>query len=351
MVPQKSSTLIGAFVALSNVTAVSSRIAAAAVALRSATPPVIARSPSRLSKFSSLSPVPCPGVAPRLSKPTSSSNRFGRRTSQSKFTYKSGTKLGWRHKSTRHSRATLRRSECPVCDPRPAVVGVGVASSSVTGFTSAKGNKLIRKNASSCILSSKCITMYSCNTVAATAASTGARPMGATVNIARDKSFFTRLINAGCLLKSPPADSSDASTSCRPNAHTDSLCSSAPGSSATKDTENRKISSTHANPKGDGSFSLSDDTTDSARPGPGPFVGLEGGRGNAVSPFSERTLSVSARSGAATENVLSMCTSLTSLSAGKNGSRPNAACTISRSVCLLRFRKSALSLPLWWPIR
>ena len=309
--------------------------------------------------------MPCAlGLAPRLSSATSSSTRFGRRTSQSKLTYRSGTKLGWRHKSTRHSSATLRDSEdpaavaaavaAPAADPpaaeRAPACGCGV---------SASGRSAMRRNASSCILSSEGITMYSCRMVAAVAASTGARPRGATASMARLRSSRTSRSSAGCLVKSSPADSSDASTSCRPNAHTLSACSSAPSSSDTNDTEKRKISSTHARPKGASSVSRTRSSSRavavassvaSPETRPAPFVGDRGGRSS--SGGDEEVAAPSsppAPRGAATE--ASMRAALSSPSAGRCGSLPNAACTISRSTCLERLRSSALSLPDWCPMR
>ena len=209
--------------------------------------------------------------------------------------------------------------------------------------------------------------MYSCRMVAAVAASTGARPRGATASMARLRSSRTSRSSAGCLVKSSPADSSDASTSCRPNAHTLSACSSAPSSSDTNDTEKRKISSTHAKPKGASSvslarassrapfsvaspfapsagFSASVSAVSDTRPA--PFVGDRGVRSASAGasarspPFSPVSLFTP-----------SMRAALSSPSAGRCGSLPNAACTISRSTCLERLRSSALSLPDWCPMR
>jgi hypothetical protein len=193
--------------------------------------------------------------------------------------------------------------------------------------------------------------------VAAVAARTGARPRGATASMARLRSSRTSLKSAGCLAKSSPADSSDASTSCKPNAHTLSACSSAPSSSDTNDTEKRKISSTHAKPNGSW-FSRNEERPDwlsVSETRPAPFVGDRGvdagsssAGDRAATPFSPVGGS-SERSGAATE--ASMRVALSSLSAGRCGSLPNAACTISRSTCLERLRSSALSLPDWCPMR
>mmetsp|Transcript_9113 Transcript_9113/g.41363 ORF Transcript_9113/g.41363 Transcript_9113/m.41363 type:complete len:256 (-) Transcript_9113:619-1386(-) len=245
---------------------------------------------------------------------------------------------------------SARFVSCPVLVLAPGTAGLG---------PSARGRSTTRRNASSWSFKSWCITMYIWSTVAAVAASTGGLPAGATASTARDRSSCTSVSNAGCLAKSSPADSKLESTSCNPNAHIVSAFSSAGSSREMNEHANRKISRTHAKPKGSPCGVNSSDAAVASALGLitsfSLFVLASGSSSfeSAPAPPSESAPSFVPGDvgdvGVCGGTGASMWCAWLSASLSR-GSLLNTDWTISRSVCLERLRRSADSLPLWCPI-
>mmetsp|Transcript_11179 Transcript_11179/g.48300 ORF Transcript_11179/g.48300 Transcript_11179/m.48300 type:complete len:258 (-) Transcript_11179:622-1395(-) len=254
-------------------------------------------------------------------------------------------------------------SSAILCDSAEVSLASVLAPGALAAGPSASGSSTTLKNASSWSLRSWCITMYICSTVAALAASTGGLPAGATASTARDRSSCTSFSSAGCLAKSSPDVSSEESTSCSPKAHIVSAFSSAGSSREMNEHANRKISRTHARPKGS-PCGVSSSGAPSAT-ALGLITSGSGWGSPPVAPASSASPSTApsapfvspstAPSTAPSVETLggagaSMWCPRCSTASLSEGSRLNTLCTISRSVCLERLRRSADSLPLWCPI-